>query len=332
MNIIITGSNGFIGQHLIQFLKQKFPASNISCLVRKVRKPQNSCEVSCHCVDYSDLASLQNLEILKSADYIFHLAGVTKGISMEDFVNGNVIPTKNLLEAVLGIYNENPKFKRFVFISSLAAGGPAKCLENPKKEADADQPVEFYGESKLLAENIVAEYGKFIPTTIIRPSAVYGPGDLDFLNIFKMLNKNLSIFHGNKNDFMSLIFAKDLAEGIVQAALSDETIGRTYYLTHPQKISWLEFHKISAEILGKKPIEINVPKFCLDLLAIFGEIYSKICKKNCIFNKQKIKMAKYKYWICSDEKAAKDFGFVAKTDLKSGLEKTLDWCRRNRKI
>jgi nucleoside-diphosphate-sugar epimerase len=321
MNIIITGSNGFIGQNLIKFIHQSFPTSKIFCLVRNPKK--NTPNITYECVNYYDLSTLKNSEILNTADYIFHLAGVTKGISKQDFINGNVIPTKNLLETI----KNNKNLKRFVFISSLAASGPSKFLEKPKNENDLDEPVEFYGESKLMAEQIVLEYSATIPITIIRPSAVYGPKDLDFLNIFNMINKNFSIFHGNKNDYMSMIFVEDLVKGIMLAGMSENTINKIYYLTHPKKISWLEFHKISAEILNKKTFEINIPNFFLDILALFGEIYSKIFRKPCIFNKQKIKMAKYKYWICSHEKALEDFGFVAETDLKAGLKITLN-CKK----
>jgi len=343
MNIVITGSNGFIGHHLIQHINQTFPESNISCLVRKIRKVRktqetqktkknklNNPNISYHYIDYSDLKTLQNVKPLKNADYIFHLAGATKGISKEDFINGNVVPTKNLLETI----KNNKNLKRFLLISSLAASGPSECFENPKNEKHKNNPVEFYGESKLMAENITMEYfNNFnIPTTIIRPSAVYGPHDKDFLNIFKMINKNFNIFHGNKKNYMSLIFVQDLVEGIIQAGTNKKTIGKTYYLTHSEKISWLEFNKISADIMNKKTIEINIPKFSLDIIAIWGEIYSKVLKKPYIFNRQKIKLAKHKYWLCSHKKASTDFGFIAKKNLRYGLKKTLDWYKKNKLI
>ena len=73
-------------------------------------------------------------------------------------------------------------------MSFQVAGGPATSLDSPKNPDDPSVPVEYYGWSKLTAELILQKYSEVIPVTILRPSAVYGPGDRDFLKLFKMIN------------------------------------------------------------------------------------------------------------------------------------------------
>ncbi len=326
MNIVVTGSNGFVGQNLIEYLQKKFPDANLNCLVRIPK--DNSCGIIYHCVDYCCSESLVNCsDIFENVDYVFHIAGVTKGICENDFVNGNFIPTKNLLEI---IKNHSKNLKRFVLISSLAACGPAESLDFPISEICESKPIEFYGKSKLLAEKITLEYSEFFPVTIIRPSAVYGPKDVDFLNLFRLINKNLKLYYGNKSKYISLIFVRDLVEGIVNAAFNENAVGQTYNLSHSEIITWQNLQDQICEIVGKNAFEINIPAICLNIFASCGEIYSKIFKKNVLLNRQKIKMNEPNFWVCSSEKAEKELGFIAKTDLKDGLIETFEYYKNQK--
>jgi nucleoside-diphosphate-sugar epimerase len=352
--IVITGATGFVGSHFLEYFFNNenniFDKNNVSekekiLIVCLVRNPTNKIkeitsdflEIRKKIVDFSDVNDL--IDVFVDASYVFHMAGATKGITEEDFIKGNVIPTENILKA-LKVYldnkskNENILFKRFVFISSLAASGDSKSINTPKLETDNPNPIEFYGKSKLLAENIVNEYSKYFSVTIIRPSAVYGERDVDFLKTYNMIDNNLKIFYQNKNSYFSAIYVKDLVKGIIKASLSEKAISQTYFLTNSEIISWQKFYDLVENFLcpNGKCININIPLVFLDFFAFFGEIYSKITKKTTLMNKQKIKMAKPKYWICSGEKAKNDFGFVAETNIEEGLKKTLKYHFKIKKI
>ncbi|MDR0676965.1 MAG: NAD(P)-dependent oxidoreductase [Elusimicrobiota bacterium] len=341
--ILLTGVNGFVGSHLLEYLLKEIKNDpqiksvfgiEILCLLREESKRKRNIECSdlnikYKCINYNEIDKLTDL--FDEIEYIFHIAGVTKGMTRQDFINGNVAPTENILKALRQNLEQKPrndenKFKRFVYISSLAASGPSHTLENPKKENDIQTPIEFYGESKLLAEKVVEKYSKYIPTTIIRPSAVYGERDSDFLKIYKMIHNSLNLFYQNKENYMSMIYVRDLVEGIIKASLNDKCIGQTYNLTNFEIVQWKDFQNLIAKIFHKKfLITINIPKFILKFLVVLGQFYTKIFHKKSILNKQKIKMSFQKYWICSGEKAKKDFGFVAKTNLRDGLKKTLQY-------
>lgn len=343
--IVITGATGFVGSHFLEYFLNNenniFNENNISekekiLIVCLIRKPTNKIkefysdflEIRKKIVDFSDVNAL--IDVFADVSYVFHMAGATKGITEKDFIKGNVTPTENILRALkisLDNKSKNRIFKRFVFISSLAASGDSKSINFPKLETDNSNPIEFYGKSKLVAENIVNEYSKYFYTTIIRPSAVYGERDIDFLKTYNMINNNLKVFYQNKDSYFSAIYVKDLVIGILEAGISDKTVGETYFLTNLEIISWKNFYDLVEKFLcpDGKCININIPLVFLDFFAFFGEIYSKITKKTTLMNKQKIKMAKPKYWICSGEKAKNDFGFVAETNIEEGLKKTLEY-------
>jgi dihydroflavonol-4-reductase len=327
MKIIITGSSGFIGYNLLKYFTNK--DTEIICLIRKNSHLHPEFKnIKYHYVNYNDTSSIYSPEIFKNADYIFHCAGVTKGNSKKCFRQGNVIPTKNILEA---IKQNNIKLKRFILLSSIAACGPSKNLENPITEKDEPHPIEYYGKSKLEAEKITLSYKNDIPITIIRPASVYGPQDKDFLNLFQMINKNINIFAGNKNKYTSIIHVDDLIEGIVKAALNENCIGQTYNLSNNSPVTWQEIHSEIISSLNSKPkITLNIPYIFLYILGIFGSIYSFITKKISIINIQKIKLSKPKYFTCSNQKAISDFNFSTSINLEEGIKSTCEWYKQNK--
>jgi dihydroflavonol-4-reductase len=326
MKIIITGSSGFIGYNLLKYLAKE--NNEIICLIRKTSQIHPEFKnIKYHYVNYCDKSTIYSPEIFKNADYIFHCAGVTKASTKNYFIEGNVTPTKNILEI---IKQNNIKLKRFILLSSIAACGPSKNLENPITEKDEPKPIEYYGESKLLAEKITLSYKNEIPITIIRPSAVYGPNDKDFLNLFQMLNKKINIFTSSKNKFTSIIHVDDLVKGIIEASKNEKCIGEIYNLGNSIPVTWREIHSAISLSLNKKPIiTLSIPYIFLYILGILGTLYYFISKKNSILNIQKIKLSKPKYFTCSNQKAISDFNFRASLNLQEGINSTCDWYKKN---
>lgn len=324
--IVISGASGFIGSHLLDYFLTNFNNYSICVLVRKtskiIQKKNNFSILETNFFDVKDIE-----KSIYGVTYFYHVLGATKGNTEEDFVKTNVFITENILKALSNLKTKNKldNFKRFLFVSSLAVSGDSLSFKVYKKEEDAYNPIEFYGKSKMLAEKICKKYFNLFPITIVRPSAVLGEGDKDFLKSFTLIKNHLKIFFGNKNKFFSYIYVKDLIKGIVMASFSEKAINNIYFLTNKNIITWETFYKKIAEILDKKCITINIPMFILDIIAFFGEIYSKVFKKKVLFNKQKIKLGKAMHFICSHEKALEDFGFIAKTDIDEALRKTLSY-------
>jgi nucleoside-diphosphate-sugar epimerase len=322
MNAIISGSNGFIGKHLVKQLLEK--GFNVRCLdLQHSDKIEN---VSYYNIDLTDKDALIKSNVLRDVDYVFHLAGVTKRTSLDEFRVGNVLPTDNLVRT---LQMQNTKLKRFVFISSQAAAGPALSYSDPVTEDTPPRPVEAYGMSKLEAEYLVRFQSEKLPITIIRPCSVYGPGDVDFLPIFKQVRSHLSLYPGNKDKFVSIIFIEDLVSGIFKAAASNSTISKVYFLGSDKPVSWQEIYHTIAEIQVKKVLELNLPQKLITVAGRLGDIYSKLRGKYTLINLQKIALSKPKYWICSSNAAQRDFGFKTRHTLKEGFLKTYQYILDN---
>ncbi|MFH1715431.1 MAG: NAD(P)-dependent oxidoreductase [Elusimicrobiota bacterium] len=327
MKIILTGSNGFVGSHLKEALL-KLPNAAIYCLVRRESKLSafNISNTEQVPIDYSDVNKLAENNVFDNCDYIFHVAGITKGITEDDFFSGNFLPTYNLLEA---LKRRGVKPKRFVLVSSLAAAGPAKNLNEPVTSLAKPSPIEYYGQSKLRAEEILNKYSNSAPFTIIRPSAVYGPRDRDFLKLFQSISRGLNIFYGNRDKYLSLIYIDDLIAGIIEAGMSNKTSGAIYNLANDTPITWETLHKEIILNTNIKMFTCDIPYFFLETAGLIGSVYSILTKKYSLINMQKVKLAKPHYWICSNTEAKNDFGFNTKTTLKDGIAKTYEWYKSN---
>lgn len=172
MRALVTGASGFIGSTLIQELSTL--GFEVHALMRKTSSDANLAGLNYRRVqgDLSDEGSLR--EAVRGVDYVFHLAGLTAAKNREEFFAHNALGTERLAKVVA---EERPGLSRFVYVSSLAASGPASSLEAPLTESQAEHPVSAYGESKLAGEHALLRYKDVYPISIIRPPMVYGPRD-----------------------------------------------------------------------------------------------------------------------------------------------------------
>ncbi len=327
MKAIVTGSNGFIGSHIVEALLQE----NIEtvCLFRKggsTGKYLEGLPIKKHFIEYDKPETLVSCPAFDEADYVIHVAGVTKRVTKQQFIAGNVEPTQNLLETIRA---KTLKLKRFVFISSQAAAGPAKTLDHPITENDKPRPLEIYGESKFIAEQIVQEYGETIPFTIIRPPAVYGPRDVDFFEMFQYVRKGINIYASNRDSYISIVHVDDLTRGILDAMKSPEAANKTYFLSNKKPIAWHEVKEVVERVVGRSAFDINIPKFVLKVAGKCGDLYSKMTGRFSLINSPKIELSLPKYWLCSAELAKRDFGFQPETKLEEGMKGTYEWYQQN---
>ena len=200
MKALVTGATGFVGSHLVDKLIEK--NYEVYCLKRKTSSTKWLDGKNVKYVE-GDLFSNDALEsCIKDMDYVFHVAGVVKAKNKEGFYHGNSDSTKNLLEIA---YKVNPGLKKFIFVSSLAACGPAKT-DKPVDESTVPDPITTYGLSKLKAEEEVFKYRDKFPISIVRPPAVFGPRDTEILIYFKTFSKGLNSVIGFDAKYLSLVY------------------------------------------------------------------------------------------------------------------------------
>ena len=314
--VLITGASGFIGGRLLGMLADE--GSNI-VTIRRVGSPEPAGVRSVE-VDYADVAGLQAAIDQEKPDYVFHVAGVTKGRTYEDFAHGNVVPTQNLLAALDGAHRW---VKRFVLLSSLGAYGPSDPAR-PTRESDPQNPIEHYGQSKLEAEKAVEESG--LPWSMARPGGVYGPGDVDYFNLFQSAMIGINTFFGNRDRQMSLIYVDDLVRALVRMAQHPACVGKGYFLETEESVSWEALQERILHVVGAKdPRTADLPEGFVSLAAWGGELASCIDGRPRLLNRQKVKMGAQNAWTCTAQAARADFGFRGEVDLEEGLRRTHAW-------
>lgn len=324
MTSLVTGASGFIGRHLVDTLAAS--GEDIRCLSRGPAAPDARRNVTHFKADYSrpDLGLAD--DVLRDVRTVYHLAGATRAVSAREFNQANVTVTERLIDRLIARSPERP---RFIFISSQAAAGPARDAEHPRRESDPEAPIEDYGRSKLAAEKLVR--AREIPSIILRPVAVYGPADRDFLSIFSMIKRGVAVYPGTRHAAISTVFVKDLVAGIITAARSDASIGHTYFLGDDRPASWKEIYDVIGEVLGHPhPLEVKIPHGVVAVAGSIGDLVGSISGRPPLINSSKAMLAAPRYWLCSSAKARADFGFSTHTSLLGGMRATYDWYLRNR--
>jgi dihydroflavonol-4-reductase len=324
MKALVTGANGFVGSHLVEGLLSK--GYQVTCLVRKTSNLRwlSGLDVKYVYADLSEKDTLRN--VLKGIGFVFHVAGLTKKYSClaksrEEYFKANCQGTQNLIETC---FEENSQIKRFVYISTQAVMGPGKDVK-PLDETSTCNPITDYGKSKLEGERIVLKHSSQLPVTIIRPPALYGPRDPDFLIIFRMVNKGFKPLLGKGESFINLCYIEDLIDGIILAAESPKAIGQIYFIADDQVYSRKKIPEIMAQILNKRTITLRVPNSLLFTVAFISQNMFRLLGKPVLLNTQKVREISQKYWLCDISKAKKELGFSPKYNLEDGARKTVRW-------
>jgi nucleoside-diphosphate-sugar epimerase len=320
---LVTGASGFIGSHLVDLLLEK--GYRVKCLVRKSSNLKWLDGKNAEYV-YGDMFSAGVLPpVLKDTDYVYHVAGVTFAKKKETFYRGNVDATKSLLEICT---KSNPGLKKFIHVSSQACVGPS-FDKNPIDETRDYHPLTTYGRSKAESEKVVKSYFDKLNCTIVRPPAVYGPRDYAIYEYFKSMNRGLQPLIGFDNKLVSLIHARDLVKGFVLAGESEKAASNIYFISSEKFYNWRDVGNMTQKLLGRKTIRIVIPHFAVKTTAFFSQVFGMFSSKPVILNREKARELTQAYWICSAEKAKRDFGFREDLTLEEGFKDTIEWYRKN---
>ena len=322
MKVLLTGANGFVGSHILdRLLAQQIavvvllrPSSDRKFIAGQLA----NAEVRTGGIDQP--AALD--AALDGVTHVIHCAGATKALNAAGFFAVNQVGTRNLVEAV---NRRGTQILRLVYISSLASAGPATA-DNPKREADKPAPVSDYGRSKLAAEREVSS-GCKCEWTIIRPPAVYGPRDAEFLRLFKAVKSHVLPRFGGGRQQLTLVFVEDLAAAIVSALAHPKAGRKVFFAGSPEVVTAGELAQRIATESGAWTIPLPLPNAVLWLACQMAELKARITKKANVLNAQKWAELKAPGWVCDVTRLHDELGFECRTPLHAGVIKTRDWYR-----
>ena len=320
---LVTGGTGFIGSHTVELLLQR--GFTVRCLVRATRHGMGWLEglpVEIVKTDFLDRASL--IRAVQDIDTIFHIAGVTKAKSDDEYVRGNVQTTEALLEAACA----NPSLQKFCFVGSLTAVGPSPD-GTPLTEDSPCHPITAYGRSKLEAEQLCLSYRERIPLVVLRPPAVYGPRDRDVFEIFRGVHLGISPIFGKGEKTLSLIHGADLARALIEATLAETTTGQVYFATDPVVYRYSDLVATLATLMKKRTLAIRIPPLFLQGLASVIEGVSYFLSSPAILNTDKARDLLQPHWVCSGRKLEEHTGFTVSVPIEERLRTTYAWYRHH---
>jgi nucleoside-diphosphate-sugar epimerase len=322
MKALVTGANGFIGSHLVEYLDEQ--GWEIRCLVRRQSNLRwiEHLNLSCVYGDCRDKASIE--EAVQDQEVVFHLAGKIKASDYDTYFATNCTGTRNMVEACL---EKNPNLKCFVHISSIAAAGPSERQELLNEDGPC-KPYNDYGKTKLLGEKIVQEHGKHLPYVIIRPPNVYGPREQEVYSILKVIQKRLKPLLGTGEQQTTLCHVHDLVRGMVLAAASPEATGRVYYITDGTTHSYREIADLIARELGVAGFIVPLPHHLLLLVVMLMSVAGFLTKKPPFLTIERLREVRRTYLLFDGTRAEQDLGYRPKVNLEQGVRSTIDWYRQ----
>lgn len=317
---VITGGSGFVGSHLVDLLISE--GHEVRCIVRKSSslKWLENKDIKIFDCGLFDKENLK--ELLKDADYLYHIAGVVKAKTEEDYFKGNVETTRTLLEALEESGNKN--ISRVLIMSSQTACGPSLNGEVCDEET-TPHPITTYGRSKRAQEELAISFMHKFPITLTRAPAVYGERDTEIYLVFKTYNQGLMTIVGFDNKEVSLIHVADLVRGVYEASLSANAIGQIYFISSEEFYTWPQVGKELKRVFGKSALTLRLPHFLVYSVAAIAQFFAMFSSKPATFNLEKARDFVQTYWTCDVSKAKRDFGYEQKISLSDGLNRTISW-------
>lgn len=299
--VFLTGATGFVGSALGRLLVGRGFAVKAA-----LRASSNADRVPEGCgvvrVDFLDPGSM--VPHLKGADVIHHVAGAVKARCREEFDLANAASTAALVKAA----NTACPDARFILTSSQAAAGPC-----------GTGPVTAYGRSKLLAERAVTG---FPDHTIIRPPAVFGPGDDATNGLFKWAKRGFFASPFSRGAFCA-IFVEDLAEMMVRAMEHPGTRGRTLQPSYPERITWEAFHRALQGAAGRKVLHIRVPGGLVHLAGAMSEAMASFTGACPMVTRDKARELTAREWVLRQDEVERLLGWQPRVQLEEALRRSL---------
>lgn len=323
--ILITGASGFIGSHLVEKALELGMETYAGVRKSSNRKYLTHSAIKITELDFNDPDSIRELLKEFRFDYIIHNAGTTHAPDLNTYLQINCGTLQTLVEI---LQEEQIPVQKLVYMSSLAAFGPNEYHHHQQiTEQSQPHPVTFYGKSKLQAEEYLKN--QTIPYVIIRPTAVYGPRDLEFNTIYQSIESGIEMYVSGKKQKLSFIYVEDLTDAIFKSLNGPDR--SCYFVTDGQIYTLQEFYQTIKNILNKKTIRLYIPIQIMRMAASFNEFIGKIFHHYPFFNRDKVKELTATGWDCDSTPLTIQTGFIPHYKLEQGLQKTLTHFQSNKR-
>lgn len=293
--IAISGGTGFVGSRLIALAIEAGHA--VRALTRREQAERE--HIDWVTGDLGNTAALAQL--CKGADAVIHVAGVVNAPDRAGFAAGNVEGTGNMLTAA-----ETAGVQRFVHVSSLAAREPG---------------MSDYGWSKAEAERLVEE--SLLDTTLVRPPAIYGPGDLEMLELFRLAKKGIALLPPGGR--LSVIEVGDLGR-LLLALTSGNNPGRSFDCDDGRTDGWShkEFGLAIGSAVGKRVAALALPR---PLMMAGAHLDRLVRGKGAKLTPDRVAYFCHEDWVIDAARRPPAELWTPQVETNAGLAATAAWYR-----
>jgi len=321
MNVALTGASGFTGGRLLSALREK--GHHVSALVR----PQSVSEEikgSGTRIVPGDLRDAGAIEALvEDAEAVVHVAAVYRTAGHPDsyYRDVNVGGTERLLEAAA-----RAGVARFVHTSTVGVYGH---VEHPPADEESPMaPGDVYQETKAEADRLALAFHRTrgLPVTVVRPGAIYGPGDRRLLKVFRAIARGRYLRFGSGRACYHPVYIDDLVAGFLLALERPEAVGEAFILAGPRYVTQDELAACVARHTGGRVLPLRLPAAPLRWA---GALCEAVCIPLGIEPPLHRRRAEFftNNRAFSIEKARRLLGYSPAVDFDEGVRRTAAWYR-----
>lgn len=300
--VAVTGATGFLGRRLVKVLADD--GWTVRILARRDIADPAWLGVEPKLV-IGDLASGRALATLcDGAEVVVHVAGLIKAASRAAFDKANVEGSRQVALAA------KAAGARLIMVSSLAAREPRLSDYAGSKRGGEDAAREIFGES----------------LTIVRPPAIYGPGDMETLRLFKMASQSAFLPVLDPSARMAWIHVDDAAARIVDLVKLPRPGLLSLSDNRPEGYGWVELMRTASKAVGTSPRLVRIPSWVIKSLANLSKWASIATGKDSIFTPGKARELLHGDWALSSNDPIPDFP-PTRYPLEEGFAQSVRWYR-----
>lgn len=323
MKVLVTGGTGFTGKALVRRLIE-MGHQVVALDYKEGLKTQEIREWGAEVI----LGSVTDMDIVRRAvegvEVVHHVAAAFREMDVPEsyYYEVNVEGTRNVLQAAL-----DAGVRKVIYCSTCGVHGN---VDHPPAGEDAPiRPADYYQRTKWEAEPLAREFfERGLKTTILRPAAIYGPGDPErFYLIFKRVAGGTFPMFGNGRTLYHPLYIDNLVDAFILAMEDGKGEGEAYLIADEQYIQIEDLVRRVGKALG---IDVKIPHYPVWPVVVVGHIVEKACKpfgiKPPIFPRRVDWYRQNRAFRI--DKARKDLGYQPRVGIDEGLRRTAEWYQR----
>lgn len=324
--VLVTGGTGFTGTHLVRRLLDL--GAIVSAIVRPGSDREHLNHLPITWLEGQVFEESVLREAVRNKDYIFHLATAYREAKWGDEYYRKVHVDSTRLLSECAMEAKPFTLKCFVHVSTVGVLGHIE--QPPADEKSPYNPGDVYQDTKAEAEKWIMAFGQSHPDfkyVVIRPAAIFGPGDKRLLKVFKMAQWPLFPVLGFGKTLYHLIHVEDLVNAMLLSAMSPHAHGQIFICGNKEPYSLIQMVQDISKSFGKNVVIVRIPAWPFFIMARINEWVGKCFKVEPWLHTRRVAFyTKDRAFLTS--KLQNELKFNYKYDNAGGLHETAKWYKQ----